>query len=65
MPNMSGAELAGEFLNIRPDIPIILCTGFSESITEEKAMDLGIRKFIMKPLAIRTLADTVRKVLNT
>ncbi len=65
MPNMSGAELARELLHIRPDIPIILCTGFSENITEEKAMDLGIREFIMKPLAIHALADTVRKVLDT
>ncbi|OEU80238.1 MAG: hypothetical protein BA872_06220 [Desulfobacterales bacterium C00003060] len=64
MPNMTGEKLAAEIMNIRPDIPIILCTGFSKHISEEKAKEMGIRAFIMKPLARRDLADTIRKVLD-
>ena len=64
MPNMSGAELAVELLKVRPDIPIILCTGYSSKISEEKAKEIGIRKFCMKPLDRRQLAKTVRKVLD-
>jgi PAS domain S-box-containing protein len=64
MPNMTGEKLAAEIMNIRPDIPIILCTGFSEHISEEKAKEMGIRTFVMKPLARRDLAGTIRKVLD-
>ena len=64
MPNMTGDKLAQELLRIRPGIPIILCTGFSEYITEEKAMAMGIREFVMKPLAIRDLAESMRRALD-
>jgi len=64
MPNMTGMELAKELLQIRPNIPIILCTGFSETVTEEKAEATGIREFIFKPLSARNLAETIRKVLE-
>ena len=64
MPNMTGEKLAGKILTIRPDIPIILCTGYSEQVTEKRARDLGIRAFVMKPLVMRDLADTIRKVLD-
>ena len=50
MPNMTGSELAQQLMRIRPDIPVILCTGFSEAITQEKARALGVREFIMKPI---------------
>ncbi|MDP3029139.1 MAG: GAF domain-containing protein, partial [Deltaproteobacteria bacterium] len=50
MPNMTGKMLAKELLRIRPDIPIILCTGYSELITEEKAKAMGIRELVMKPV---------------
>jgi len=63
MPNMTGRKLAKEMLQIRPDIPIILCTGFSEQITEESAKSIGIREFIMKPLVMRDLAQVVRRAL--
>jgi PAS domain S-box-containing protein len=65
MPNMTGGELAREFMQIRPDIPIILCTGFSKLITEDKAKAMGIRELVMKPFAIRDMADTIRKVLDS
>jgi signal transduction histidine kinase/CheY-like chemotaxis protein len=64
MPNMTGDELAEEIMAIRPDVPIIICTGFSESITKEKAKEMGIREFAMKPLVMSDLAKTIRKVLD-
>lgn len=64
MPHMTGADLAREIMGIRPDIPVILCTGFSERITEIKARDMGIRAFAMKPLRMREFAETVRGALG-
>jgi PAS domain S-box-containing protein len=64
MPGMTGKELATELLKIRPDIPIILCTGFSEIITEEEAGVMGIREFAMKPLDLRSIAELIRKALE-
>ena len=64
MPQMTGKELATEMLAIRPGLPIILCTGFSEIITEEAAKQAGIQAFIMKPIIMKELADTIRKVLE-
>jgi CheY-like chemotaxis protein len=64
MPNMTGAELAPKLLDIRPDIPIILCTGFSEVINEEKAKAMGIREYILKPIVRDVIAGTIRKVLD-
>jgi PAS domain S-box-containing protein len=64
MPGMDGAKLAKEMMRIRPDIPIILCTGFSEFITKEKSEALGIREFIIKPVRSREFAETVRRALN-
>jgi len=64
MPNMTGDTLSKELMKIRPDIPIILCTGFSERISEEKAKAIGIKEFVMKPLAMGDLAKRIRKVLD-
>jgi CheY-like chemotaxis protein len=64
MPRLTGRELAGELMAIRPDIPIILCTGFSDLINEEQARASGIRQFVMKPYVITKLAETIRKVLD-
>ncbi len=64
MPNMTGDKLARELMGIRPDIPVILCTGFSERITKEKAKLLGIREFVMKPLVMKDLAKSMRRVLD-
>jgi PAS domain S-box-containing protein len=64
MPKMTGGMLAKEFMSIRPDIPIILCTGYSELITKEKAEAMGIRAFVMKPLVTRDLSTTIRRVLD-
>jgi PAS domain S-box-containing protein len=64
MPNLTGTELAEALLAIRPDLPIILCTGYSETVSEETAPDHGIRAFAMKPLSKTDLAGTVRRVLD-
>jgi PAS domain S-box-containing protein len=64
MPNMTGDRLAQEILGIRPEIPVILCTGFSEYITEERAKALGIQEFVMKPLVMRDLAKVIRRALD-
>ncbi|MDL1958493.1 MAG: response regulator, partial [Deltaproteobacteria bacterium] len=62
--NMMGDKLARELMKIRPDIPIIICTGYSERITEKKAKRVGIKAFVMKPIIMRDLANTLRKVLD-
>jgi signal transduction histidine kinase/ActR/RegA family two-component response regulator len=64
MPHMMGDELAKKLLDIKPDIPVILCTGFNEDITEEKALSMGIQKFVMKPVIKNDLATTIRTVLD-
>ncbi len=64
MPNMTGVRLAGELKKTRPDIPVILCTGFSYQINDEKSKALGIQGFVMKPVVMRELAETIRKVLD-
>ncbi len=64
MPNMTGFQLSQKLLEIRPGIPIVLCTGFSEQITEETAKAMGIREYVMKPLVKSELAKIIRKVLD-
>lgn len=64
MPGMTGIDLARRILQIRPKLPIILCTGFSNLISEEKARMCGIKGFAMKPLAKKDLATLIRKVLE-
>jgi PAS domain S-box-containing protein len=65
MPHMTGVELTRELLKLDDQVRIILCTGFSELVTAEKASDMGIRAFIMKPLVLQELAETVRKALDS
>ena len=64
MPKMTGVELSKELMHIRPDMPIILCTGFSEAITPEKAKEMGIRAYVMKPIIPRDMAEVIRRVLD-
>ena len=64
MPNMTGEQLSRELMKIRPELPIILCTGFSHIISKEKAYEIGIKAFVMKPLVRKDLAETVRRVLD-
>lgn len=64
MPGLTGMELAANMLRVRPDIPIILCTGYSTLVNERKAKEVGIRGFIMKPLAKKDLASLLNTVLT-
>jgi len=64
MPNMTGAELAQELLYIRPDIPVILCTGYSYMISEDEARANGIRDYVMKPIVLNDMAKVIRKALD-
>ena len=64
MPNMTGDKLARAMIKIRPNIPIILCTGFSERVTAKSAGEIGIKKLAMKPLVMRDLAEAIREVLG-
>ena len=64
MPILTGDQLARAMMQIRSDIPIILCTGFSTRINEEKSLAMGIRAFITKPMLKRQIGETIRKVLD-
>jgi len=64
MPRMTGIELARSLVAMRPDIPIILNTGFSEKVNGETVGQYGIRAFIMKPFTSRELSSLIRKVLR-
>jgi PAS domain S-box-containing protein len=65
MPHMNGDRLAAALIKIRSDIPVILCTGYSKSMTEETALRVGIKAFLMKPIEYSSLAKTVRDVLDS
>ncbi|EMS80717.1 PAS domain S-box protein [Desulfotignum phosphitoxidans] len=65
MPDMNGMQLATQLNAIRPDIPIILCTGFSERIDNKKAKTIGIRGLLMKPAGMKDFAQKVQEVLDT
>jgi len=64
MPGMTGMELAEAAISIRPDIPIILTTGFSQTITAEMCRKRGIREFVMKPFVVRDLSVAIRRALG-
>jgi len=64
MPQMTGDQLANELIAIRPGIPIILCTGFSERMNLDKAEAMSIKGYLMKPVTLSELAKTVREVLD-
>lgn len=64
MPKMTGSTLAKELMSIKPDIPIILCTGFSDIVSEEDAKAIGIKEFVMKPIVVREIAEKVRAILG-
>ncbi len=64
MPNMTGDALSRKMIEIRPDIPIILCTEYSAIITADKAKALGIKKFIKKPIIMKKMAKIIRDVLD-
>jgi CheY-like chemotaxis protein len=65
MPGMEGTALATEIKKIRPDMPVIICTGFNNSISPELAREIGIQELIMKPYTTKTLAQAVRSALDS
>ncbi len=64
MPELTGAELAKEILSIRPDIPIILCTGYSSVFSQEDALEIGIKKYVTKPVNREEFVKIIREVLD-
>ncbi len=64
MPGMTGAQLAEKLKDIRPDVPVVICTGHSSLINEKKAKKMGIDAFVMKPITQTEIAKTIRKVLD-
>jgi len=64
MPNMTGDQLAKKILSIKPDMPIIICTGFSERVNKEQAEVIGVKGFLMKPVGKYDMAQMVRKILD-
>jgi DNA-binding NarL/FixJ family response regulator len=64
MPSMAGDQLAREIIAIRPDIPVIICTGFSERIGRDEAKAIGVKGFLLKPISVLQLAQKVRAVLD-
>ncbi len=64
MPIMTGTELTKNLLKIRPDIPIIMCSGFSEKVDFEMAKSIGIKEYIKKPILTDELISKIREVLN-
>ncbi len=64
MPFMNGIDLSEQLLKIKPEIPIIICTGFTTLISAEEATAKGIREFVMKPFKIREIANRVREILS-
>jgi two-component system, cell cycle sensor histidine kinase and response regulator CckA len=64
MPRLTGDRLAAEIMKIRPHMPVIICTGYSERMSAKKAKDLGVRKYIEKPIDLRNLASILREVLD-
>lgn len=64
MPEMNGDILADRLISIRKNIPIILCTGFNENITEAEAKEKGISEIVLKPVNMKTLSDVIIKAIN-
>jgi DNA-binding NtrC family response regulator len=64
MPKMTGDRMAVEMMKIRPDIPIIMCTGYNKRISEEMASKIGVRAFTYKPVIWKDMAKTIRRILD-
>jgi DNA-binding NtrC family response regulator len=64
MPDTTGVVLAQKMLRVRKEMPIILCTGYSEMVSADKAKEVGIHEFVMKPMAKKELAETIRRALD-
>jgi len=64
MPGMTGVELSRKILSVREDIPIILCTGYSETVSADTAKRAGVREFVMKPVTKKELGQAINRMLG-
>ena len=64
MPYMTGSDLAKELMRVRPDIPVVLCTGYTEAFSEDEAKTIGVRELVLKPLTKKETAEMIRRVLD-
>jgi len=64
MPEMAGDQLAKEAMSVRSDVPVVICSGFSAALNAETALNLGVKKMLMKPLNVDNLAEEVRMALQ-
>ena len=64
MPTMTGDAMAREMIKVRPDIPIVINSGHSDILDEEKAREIGVRAMLMKPVRREHLAETIRGILE-
>ncbi len=65
MPGLAGNDLAAQILKVRPDIPIFLCTGYSEKMTEESAAEVGFQGFFLKPVSMADLSKALKKAIDS
>lgn len=65
MPQLTGEELATRMLSLRSDVPVIMCTGFSQTLPPERAREIGIREYMFKPVKLRELGVALRRVLDS
>jgi YesN/AraC family two-component response regulator len=64
MPHLTGTQLARELKDIRPDLPVILCTGFSDQINPKDTAAMGVHQFLMKPLDLQHLTTAIKEVME-
>ena len=64
MPKMTGIELAQKILSLKADMPVVVCTGYSDQINKEKAESLGIKGYLLKPVSKVELAHLIRDILD-
>jgi len=64
MPQVTGIEFAEKLMDVRPDIPVILCTGLSDGIDERDMRDMGVREILLKPANMSDLKEAVRRALK-
>lgn len=64
MSEMTGIEFARKALGVRKDMPILVCTGYSETVSLETAKEAGIREFVMKPITRKQMTEAIRRAMN-
>jgi CheY-like chemotaxis protein len=65
MPGMSGADLAERILKVRPDLPVVMATGYGHVVTEERVRELGVRPLLQKPFSMAVLGEAIQDALSS